>query len=694
MLVLPLYAVVDLIGATRAVAFLPEERPDFDLVGPKLVFVPPLLREDPFLAPSEAGEVPAPEEVEFPEVPEVQVIITKAPSTVVAPEEAPKSPREDAVEAVRVAQALATERPLASSSASAPAGAVGPSTPSTRGPKRKPVKGGKAGAARGAGTSGTATALAARNGAPAAATSRTASRPSAAAPVRGFHRTKHGMFVTVSADGLVAKHEAPFEDDMFGGVLGVEPLQQEPRGSWKVPEIVHIEIRHNRSILDDLDCQTTRSNQEPRGFYFEVKVQEAATGHPDGLAVGVTTENPATLKEVPEILDGLKQAWLVGFDGIMYDGHDFTEIDWYPAELRIGDRVGVLITPKGQMQVFVNGKFRLDGPGNVETRHLAKQTSQTQVSVLDRSRMCRPLFLAVDLIGNTEAVALLPEARCPAGDGAAARHASHLKPKGGFHRPSLGRQLRLLGEWTVEHLGHEDLQGTALGALALDSTAEGLRYFEVHIDEVIEGKADGLAIGVTSHRPEEILEPPSSSDALRPAWLVGFDGAAWDGQRMEWFLSTWDTRQLRAGDAVGALVDAQGVLRIFVNGTQVARGPTIPLQVQALYPVVDLLGAVKRLSLLPVATAPTVPEEPPTPVVSYMTCFHREKVGAKILLSEDGSSAQRATYASSAWEGGLVFGDGPLPAREAGLQVQMQQLRLVHTEVTLLRSTRTLSPVL
>lgn len=47
---------------------------------------------------------------------------------------------------------------------------------------------------------------------------------------------------------------------------------------FQVPEIVHIEIRHNRSILDDLDCQTTRSNQEPRGFYFEVKVQEAATG--------------------------------------------------------------------------------------------------------------------------------------------------------------------------------------------------------------------------------------------------------------------------------------------------------------------------------------------------------------------------------------------------------------------------------
>ncbi len=34
-------------------------------------------------------------------------------------------------------------------------------------------------------------------------------------------------------------------------------------------------------------------------------------------------------------------------------------------------------------------------------------------------------------------------------------------------------------------------------------------------------------------RPEEILEAPVSSDALRPAWLVGFDGAVWDGAKMD-----------------------------------------------------------------------------------------------------------------------------------------------------------------
>ena len=40
-------------------------------------------------------------------------------------------------------------------------------------------------------------------------------------------------------------------------------------------------------------------------------------------------------------------------------------------------------------------------------------------------------------------------------------------------------------------------------------------------------------------------------------------------------------------------------------------------------------------------------------------------MGSQILLSENGASAQRATYTQSALEGGLVFGDAPLPPREA-----------------------------
>ncbi|CAE7255938.1 unnamed protein product [Symbiodinium natans] len=65
--------------------------------------------------------------------------------------------------------------------------------------------------------------------------------------------------------------------------------------------------------------------EESHGFYFEVRIDAVTTGMPDGLAIGVTTDIPDEVREVPEILDGLKQAWLIGFDGVMYDSEDFIE---------------------------------------------------------------------------------------------------------------------------------------------------------------------------------------------------------------------------------------------------------------------------------------------------------------------------------------------------------------------------------
>ncbi|CAJ1419188.1 unnamed protein product, partial [Effrenium voratum] len=171
--------------------------------------------------------------------------------------------------------AQAERSQLAVPSAGGVAASAGASTPGGRtGPKRKPVKG------------------KVRKGA--------SPNASASAKIEGFHRSKHGKYVTVSADGLSARHSAP-DMEMFGGVLGTSPLRQ-----------------------------------EAYGFYFEVRVEAVTTGMPDGLAVGVTSDDPALLGEVPEILDGLRQAWLIGFDGVMFDSHDFIEVDWYPSELRIG----------------------------------------------------------------------------------------------------------------------------------------------------------------------------------------------------------------------------------------------------------------------------------------------------------------------------------------------------------------------
>ena len=41
-------------------------------------------------------------------------------------------------------------------------------------------------------------------------------------------------------------------------------------------------------------------------------------------------------------------------------------------KFRPGDRVGVLVTPEGQLQIFVNGKWRLDGPKNVDISNWAE----------------------------------------------------------------------------------------------------------------------------------------------------------------------------------------------------------------------------------------------------------------------------------------------------------------------------------
>ena len=58
-------------------------------------------------------------------------------------------------------------------------------------------------------------------------------------------------------------------------------------------------------------------------------------------------------------------------------------------------------------------------------------------------------------------------------------------------------------------------------------------------------------------------------------------------------------------------------------------------------------------------------------------------MGNQILLSEDGTSAQRATYTQSAWDAGLVFGDAPLPPREvrAKERGKMKYMKLKKTWV-------------
>merc|ERR1740129_2424260 len=107
--------------------------------------------------------------------------------------------------------------------------------------------------------------------------------------------------------------------------------------------------------------------------------------------------------------------------------------------------------------------------------------------------------------------------------------------------------------------------GTAISAAPIKVFQGVGRYFEIKVTEVRPGQPDGLAVGVTTRRPSEILSMPAHADGLKPAWLIVFDGATWNSTLSEVGYSDWVTRDIRIDDTVGVLVTEYGALSIFVN---------------------------------------------------------------------------------------------------------------------------------
>jgi len=142
------------------------------------------------------------------------------------------------------------------------------------------------------------------------------------------------------------------------------------------------------------------------GFYYEVMVREVRDGFPDGLVVGVTTTNPAEVTEIPETVERIQNSWTIGYDGQMWDpAQDAMQtVDWDPSALKIGDRVGVLVTrTHGEMLVFLNGEPQVSGPRGIPVTAADAKDGEPP----------KPLYALVDLLGNARAVSFLPGAEPP-----------------------------------------------------------------------------------------------------------------------------------------------------------------------------------------------------------------------------------------------------------------------------------------
>ena len=132
------------------------------------------------------------------------------------------------------------------------------------------------------------------------------------------------------------------------------------------------------------------------GVYFEVQLQKVRVGEDDGLTLGVATGLPGALPDPPfETADDVPNAFCFGFDGkaVFPDRDDAIVLDWNPKDLQVNDRVGFLVTPQGEGQIFCNGQLKVSSVSGLPT--------------------AVPLFAVVDLLGSAAAVCLVPDAQPP-----------------------------------------------------------------------------------------------------------------------------------------------------------------------------------------------------------------------------------------------------------------------------------------
>lgn len=138
------------------------------------------------------------------------------------------------------------------------------------------------------------------------------------------------------------------------------------------------------------------------GLYFELEVCQTVEGWLGGLGIGVTHTDPSQLKEhrLPDKAWRFPGTFVVGYSGARYLNGANSPADWQPDALKVGQRVGLLMSGDGRtdMVIFVDGAEVMRLPGE-ELRHAGLRDE--------------PLFAIVDVYNATVSVKLLPGAVAP-----------------------------------------------------------------------------------------------------------------------------------------------------------------------------------------------------------------------------------------------------------------------------------------
>mmetsp|Transcript_41724 Transcript_41724/g.78023 ORF Transcript_41724/g.78023 Transcript_41724/m.78023 type:complete len:473 (-) Transcript_41724:158-1576(-) len=171
--------------------------------------------------------------------------------------------------------------------------------------------------------------------------------------VCSFHPRLVSRQVQLSAMGMVARHMDPSGDEMEGVIYTKDPIPVFPEGA-----------------------------------YFEVQIRALRSGEEDAIAIGVTPALPSPYDDPVEIAEAVPRSWSMGYDGRAHiDGNaNMIPIPWDGRHLRVDDRVGILVTSRGEAWILENGEPKASLPARVPTGV--------------------PLYAFVDLLGNTLGVSI------------------------------------------------------------------------------------------------------------------------------------------------------------------------------------------------------------------------------------------------------------------------------------------------
>lgn len=134
--------------------------------------------------------------------------------------------------------------------------------------------------------------------------------------------------------------------------------------------------------------------------YFEVEVCQTVDGWIGGLGIGVTHSSPSDLKEqrLPDKAWRVPRSFVLGYAGNKYLNGKEGTVDWQSDQLRVGQRVGLLIDG-GSLFVLVDGQEVASVP---EAEMLSAGLRQDE-----------PLYGIVDIYNAALSVRLLPGAVVP-----------------------------------------------------------------------------------------------------------------------------------------------------------------------------------------------------------------------------------------------------------------------------------------